>query len=327
VPPKTIHVQTESVLPSSASWETAVVIVVALFAAWMISRLSTRMAEAMVRRNERRKLAGGAPDTAVLRSLKRRQTTVSLVRTSVRYVAWGVAIAIILLQVTDGGRGGAVIGASLVVVLLGFALQRFLIDLVSGTFMFFEGWFDVGDTIHISPWDLTGVVEETSLRSTTLRSVTGELIRISNGQIGAVRVFPRGVRELDIEAFVSDEAAGRQLFEDVARLMPAGPTHFVTVPTVEHVERLDDNLYSIQARAAVAPGREWLAEDFLTETMRERAEEGLLVHGPVVMHRDERAEARYARSLGLGDAPPPATPAMPKVLSKAQRAWRRRGTS
>ena len=94
------------------------------------------------------------------------------------------AVAIILLQLTDGGRGGAVIGASLVVVLLGFALPRFLIDLVSGTFMFFEGWFDVGDTIHISPWDLTGVVEETSLRSTTLRSVR---VSASRG-----RVSPRG---------------------------------------------------------------------------------------------------------------------------------------
>jgi small conductance mechanosensitive channel len=321
-----MHVKIEhaAMLPSFATWETAVVIVVALFAAWMVSRLSKRLAERVVSRYERRRLAGGAPDTAVLRGLKRRETTVSLVRTTVRYLAWGVALTIILLQLTGGGRGGAVVATSLIVVLLGFALQRFLIDLVSGTFMFFEGWFDVGDTIHISPWDLVGVVEETSLRSTTIRAVQGDIIRISNGQIGAVRVFPRGVREIEIEAFVADEAAGRQMFEDTARLMPHGPTHFVTVPAIEHIEKLDDNLYSIQARASVAPGREWLADDFLVATMRERAEEGLLVHGPVVMHRDERAEARYARSFGLGEAPPPATPAMPKVLSRAQRAWRRK---
>src|SRR5437868_3468604 len=94
----TMHVQTESTLPSFASWQTVAVIVVSLFAAWLISRLSKRLAERVVRRYERRRLAGDAPDTAVLRSLKRRETTVSLVRTSVRYAAWGVAITIILLQ-------------------------------------------------------------------------------------------------------------------------------------------------------------------------------------------------------------------------------------
>jgi moderate conductance mechanosensitive channel len=310
----------------SIPWEKLAIVAAAIVLAWMVSRLSKRLAERFVNRIERRRLSGGQPDTAVLRGLRRRETTVSLVRTSVRYAAWGIAVAIILTQLLDGGKGSAVLGASLVVVLLGFALQRFLIDLVSGGFMFFEGWFDVGDTIAISPWDLTGVVEETSLRSTTIRSVQGELIRINNGQIGAVRTFPRGVRELSIEVFVSDETAGRQLFEDVARLMPAGPTHFVTIPTVEHVERLDDHLYAIEARASVAPGREWLADDFLTATMRERAEDGLVVHGPVVMHRDDRAEARYARSFGLGDAPPPPPGTMPKVITRAQRAWRRRGT-
>jgi small conductance mechanosensitive channel len=319
-----MKVPTSSLGVDSFPWETLAVIVGAILLAWLVSRLSKRVAERLVGRFERRRLASGQPDTAVLRGLRRRETTVSLVRTTVRYAAWGIAVAVILLQLFGGGRGSAVLGASLVVVLLGFALQRFLIDLVSGGFMFFEGWFDVGDTISIAPWDLTGVVEETSLRSTTLRSVQGELIRINNGQIGAVRDFPRGVRELAIEAFVSDEAAGRQLFEDVARLMPGGPTHFVTLPAVEHVERLDDNLFAIEARAAVAPGREWLADDFLVATMRERAEEGLLVHGPVVMHRDDRAEARYARSFGLGDAPPPPAATMPKVISRAQRAWRRR---
>src|SRR4051794_4732288 len=184
-----LHAGTEASLGiPSDSLATLAIIVVALLAAWLVSRTSSRLAGWLVARYERRQLAGGAAVTAGLRNIKRRETTVSLVRTSVRYAAWGIAGTVIVLRLTDGGGGGAVIGASLVVVLLGFALQRFLIDLVSGAFMFFEGWFDVGDTIRVAPWDLTGVVEETSLRSTTLRSVQGEVIRINNGQIGAVRV-------------------------------------------------------------------------------------------------------------------------------------------
>ena len=46
-----------------------------------------------------------------------------------------------------------------------------------------------------------------------------------------------------------------------------------------------------------AHGREWLVEDFLPDLMKERAAEGLIVHGPVVMFVDEHASSRFARSM------------------------------
>ena len=75
--------------------------------------------------------------------------------------------------------------------------------------MLFEGWFAVGDPIIVEPWKLEGVVEEVSLRATTIRAPGGEQIRVHNSQILAVRVFPRGVRELEVELFGSDDDRGR----------------------------------------------------------------------------------------------------------------------
>ena len=46
----------------------------------------------------------------------------------------------------------------------------------------------------------------------------------------------------------------------------------------------------------MAYGRDWLADDFLPQLLRERAPDGLIVHGPVVMFVDESATRRYARS-------------------------------
>ena len=198
------------------------------------------------------------------------------------------------------GRG-ALAGASLLVLLLGFALQRFLIDILSGIFMQFEGWFAIGDSVVMEPSGLTGIVEETSLRSTKLRSVGGDVIYVNNSQVSAVRVLPRGVREVSIEIVVRDEQEGRRLLEDAARVMPVGPTQFVRAPWIDEVERLDDELVLLRARAAVAPGREWLAEGFLTEVLRERAAEGLIVHGPIVMEVDELARRRYARATSGGE--------------------------
>ena len=125
--------------------------------------------------------------------------------------------------------------------------------------MQFEGWFAIGDSIVILPSGVAGIVEETSLRATKLRSLTGEVIFVNNSQISAVRVLPRGVRQVSIELAVRDEVEGRRLFEDAARVMPVGPTQFVRLPWIEAIERLDDDLVLLRGRAAVAPGREWLA--------------------------------------------------------------------
>ena len=280
------------------SWSNLAVIVGLFVAAWIVSRLSSRIANLVANALDRRHLKdGAAPDTtAALRGIKRRDTTVSLIRTSVRYVAFGTALVLSVMQLVGFSRATAIAGASLAVLLVGFAGQRFLTDLIAGFLMAFEGWFAVGDTVTIEPNNLSGVVEEVSLRATTLRAVTGETIRINNSAIAAATVISRGVRNVEIELFVTDEVAGRALVEEVSKIMPAGPTRVVVRPWVDEVEVLDDELVRLMARAAVAPGREWLVNDFFSDIVRERAPEGLVEHGPVVMYVDDSASRRFARS-------------------------------
>ena len=211
-------------------------------------------------------------------------------------MAYVLATLVAIAQLAGVNGRSALAGASLLVLVLGFALQRFLIDILSGLFMQFEGWFAIGDSVIIEPSGLGGIVEETSLRSTKLRSVGGDVIHVNNSAIAAIRVLPRGIRELTIELVVRDEKEGRRVFEDAARVMPIGATQFVRAPRIESVERLDEEMVLLRARAAVAPGREWLAEGFLTDVLRERAAAGLIVHGPVVIAVDELARLRYARA-------------------------------
>ncbi|HET7172280.1 MAG TPA: mechanosensitive ion channel family protein [Gaiellales bacterium] len=289
----------ENTVPLSGDWRTAALVVGAFVLAWVVAKGSGRVAEVVTRWWERRHGdAGPSPDdTAALRGLKRRDTAVSLVRTTVRYVAFGLAVAFSFVQVSGFSRVTALAGASLIVVLIGFAGQRFLTDILAGFLMFFEGWFSVGDTITIEPWSLSGVVEELSLRSTTLRAVTGETIRVNNSAIYAARVLPKGVREVEIELMATDGEDCRRVIEEVARIVPAGPTRFVRRPEVTELEVLDDDLVRVLVHASVAHGREWLVEQFLPDLIKERAPEGLVAHGPIVMFVDERATRRFARSL------------------------------
>jgi len=281
------------------------VIIIGLFAvAWLIGRIAVRLAALLVDRSERRRRgADDEFDTGVITGLRQRETAISLIETSLRYLAFAVALLLSIVVLSGAQRLQTIVGASFVAIVIGFAAQRFLMDVIAGLLMFFEGWFRIGDTVAIDVLKMQGVVESVSLRSLTLRSITGEVLHIPNSQVVALRVIPRGYREIELEFFTSELEAGKELVEQVARVVPFGPTRFIRRPAVVETEALDDDLFRITARCAVAVGREWLADEFLTALIRERAGEGLLVHGPIVSYIDEQAAHSFARALGRPPEP------------------------
>jgi small conductance mechanosensitive channel len=268
------------------------IIIVGLFVvAFVVARLATVLARDLERRGD-----NDSQQVSPLVAISRRETAVSLVQTSVRYLAVLIALALAVVVLVGGRSIGTVAGASFIAVLIGFAAQRFLIDIMAGFVMFFEGWYTVGTSVVIEPWKLEGVVEEVSLRATAIRDVNGDLLRVHNSQILAVRVLPEGARRVEIEVYVRDREAGERLVNKVGEIVPTGPTAFISPPHIRSVEQLDDDLYRITATASLAPGRLWLATDLLANLLKERAEGGLLVHGPVILPVDEQAVSRFARS-------------------------------
>jgi hypothetical protein len=279
-----------------------VVLVVALFfVAWISSRLAARLAAWFVDRSERRRW-GAAKDleTGVIMGMRQRETAISLIETSVRYLVFAIAILLSIVTLSGAQRLQTVVGASFLAIVIGFAAQRFLMDVVAGLLMFFEGWFRIGDTVAIDALQVQGIVESVSPRSITLRSITGEILHVPNSQVMALRVIPRGYREVEIEFFTSELEPGRALVEQIARIVPVGPTRFLRRPAVTESEALDDDLFRITARCAVAVGREWLAEDFLPSLIKERASPGLLLLGPIVTFVDDQALQSFTRAMATG---------------------------
>jgi hypothetical protein len=275
-----------------------VLTVILLFAAaWAVSRLSALVARRALAWHDRRHHAPSGDLRAKIIELKRRETTVAVIRTGIAYFAFAAALVLTAAQLTGGfDRLTTLAGASFILILVGFSAQRVLVDLIAGFSMFTEKWYSVGDTIAIPTMELQGVVEDVSLRRTKLRSLDGEIVNIHNSQIPAVRVLPSGVKEFDVELVASSREAAELLVEDVSRLLPEGPTTFVQRPQIHQVDELAPGLVRLRMRAAVAPGREWLVNGFYTDLLKERADKHLIVHGPVVLTVDESATRSFARA-------------------------------
>jgi hypothetical protein len=268
-----------------------------LASAWLVSRAAAFVARKVLAWHDRHNEAAAATVALKIANVKRRETTVAVIRAAIAYAAFAVAAVLSVSQLTGGlDRLSTLAGASFVLILAGFAVQRVLMDVIAGLMMFVEQWYHVGDTIAIPTLELQGVVEDVSLRRTKLRTVDGETIQVSNSQIPAVRVLPTGVKELAIELFVHNRELGERLVFGLQSILPEGPTTFVKRPWIDEVEELSETLVRIRMRSTVAPGREWLVEGFVSDLMKERAEPGLIVHGPVVLAVDEQAAQSFARA-------------------------------
>ncbi len=275
-------------------------IVFGLFAAaWLLARASGVVARAVLGWHDRRHTDPELGQSKIAR-IKRQETLVALVQDGIAIAGFVVAGVFSFAQLIGGvDRLTAIAGASFLLVMVGFALQRVLTDIIAGFAMFAERWYSVGDTIFVPGHELQGIVEDVSLRRTKLRTLDGELIFIHNSQIPAVRVMPHGVKELAVELFVTDGGRAEAIIGSVVSALPQSSTTFVRRPWVEQIEEIGDSLVRIRMRASVVPGREWLVDGFFADLLRARAGEALIAHGPVALTIDEGTTTSFARASAI----------------------------
>jgi Mechanosensitive ion channel len=64
----------------------------------------------------------------------------------VRYIAFGLALVLSIIVLSGVRNVDTIAGGAFLAIVLGFAVQRVLQDVLAGLFMFFENWFEVGST-------------------------------------------------------------------------------------------------------------------------------------------------------------------------------------
>lgn len=196
---------------------------------------------------------------------------------------------------------GAIIGASaLAALVLSGMLSPVLRDVAYGSLMMAEHWFGIGDHVTIEPFTLQGVVERVTLRSTKIRSLSGEVVWINNQSINAVKVTPKGIRTIALELFVNNLERGISLIEETNRHLPTGPLLVATPLSIMTEVSVGENLWHITAIGEVAPEREWLLLTFAIQVLKELDEANktpILATEPIARNADSDAERRFARTI------------------------------
>jgi small-conductance mechanosensitive channel len=227
--------------------------------------------------------------------LRRRETVIALVATAVPYAT--AIVVVIILGSFFLPRAATLGGSAFLGVIVGFAAQRFLLDIVAGGLIAFERWYGVGDFLTVEPSKASGLVEVFGLRTTVIRQLNGDLAYVPNSQIITAFRSPRGYRRYSVEIHTTDPEAARKALEAVGKHAPVGEARFLRPPRVVQERELGDGVWLIRGRADVAPTMEWLAEDLLVRRLTSQLSPETLLAEPFVYTLDEKALARYERRV------------------------------
>ena len=224
-----------------------------------------------------------AQDAASLYRIKRQDTAVTLVRTTLRYVLF-VIVALFVLSIFLRNVLPGIAGASLLAAIVGFGAQSFLRDIIAGFFILFEGQYNVGDFIEVEPTKASGMVEEFGLRTTKIRALSGEVIYVPNGTLTGVTNYVSGQQRFTIEVQLKDEEAAKRVLQEIQE----GHELYLIPPRLVQRDETPEGGPRLRLLAIVLPSTAWLVEENLVERIKAAAGEDSLAADPLVYKVDSR---------------------------------------
>lgn len=114
---------------------------------------------------------------------RKSRTIGSLIKSLVKYVAIIAGVGIIL-SLWGVDVAGIVAGVGVLTLIIGLGCQTLIQDVISGLFIVFDDYFQVGDTVIIDGF--RGTITEVGLKTTKLVDYSGNIKSISNSSITTV---------------------------------------------------------------------------------------------------------------------------------------------
>ena len=212
---------------------------------------------------------GTAQELAAVEIERRRQTLEDLFGGVLRVLILVIGF-LMALQAVELDIGPAIAGLGIVGLALSLGAQHLVRDYVAGAFVLIENQYAKGDTVKVA--DVTGTVDDISLRRTTLRDLDGTMHTIPHGLIGVSSnltriwarinvdiVVPYGPEPSDAGSLVDRAIAtvdrvGQEMVTD-----PRWRRRVIEAPKVERVEALGASGVTLKVLGSVRAIDRWTA--------------------------------------------------------------------
>jgi small conductance mechanosensitive channel len=212
-------------------------------------------------------------------------------------IATALIVVVAVLMVLDEfgiSIGPAVAGLGVVGIAVGFGAQTLIRDWLAGVFIILENQYSAGDVVRISGVD--GVVEEFSLRRTTLRDLDGTVHTVPNGAIVVASNMTRGWARVNLDisvAYDTDIDRASAVIDRVGHSLTEGEAwrdRVIEPPSVQRVNALGDSAVTLKVLGQVRPAEQWaVAGELRKRILAAFAAEGIEIPYPhqVMVTRDK----------------------------------------
>jgi small conductance mechanosensitive channel len=192
--------------------------------------------------------------------VKRENTLIRIFNGALGIVILTIAV-LMILQESGLEIGPILAGAGIVGLAVGFGGQYLIRDIITGLFVILENQYRIGDVVNID--NTGGLVEDISLRKTTLRDLDGTVHHIPHGEIKKVSNLSKNFARVNLDIGVDYGSnleqvirvinqTGNELAED-----PDFKGAIITPPQFLRVNEFADSAIVVKVLGETQPLKQW----------------------------------------------------------------------
>jgi len=204
---------------------------------------------------------------------KRLKTLRGIFNAVIRFTVWIIA-GFMILDAMGINTAPLIASAGILGVALGFGTQSLVKDFVSGLFIIVENQYRVGDYIEVQ--NVSGTVEDISMRTTILRDIDGSVHTVPNGAIIVSTNRTKGVGHAVMDLTIDnddDMQTVESTINSVGQAMMKDPEFgemLVEPPQFLRISEFGDKGVTVQVSTTTASGKQKEVKAELLKRLEEK---------------------------------------------------------
>ena len=192
---------------------------------------------------------------------RKRKDTLSRIFSWVTQILILTMATLIILQEVGVPIGPILAGAGILGLALGFGGQYLIRDLISGFFIILENQYRIGDVVNLD--GTSGLVEDISLRLTTLRDLDGNVHHVPHGEIKRVSNLSKYFSRVNLNIRIAYHSKLDHVIEVVNKIGnemaedPIWKEHILKAPQFLRIDSFAESAIEIKIIGETPAHKKW----------------------------------------------------------------------